>query len=153
MILSFKTHINNKPTGFVQKILDNIKIHTIRKSNRYTGKQLHMATGVRTKHYNQFNKNIPHLQIGISDQVIKILRCDELPHKMRMADDVCQINVNIDGLVYPTCFKIKIDTRYINTTEMKQLAANDGFNSLNDFFNWFNQDYEGFIIHWTNLKY
>ena len=153
MILSFKTHINNKPTNFVEKILNNVKVHTIRKTNRYTGKTLHMANGVGTKHYNQFNKNRPDLQTGISDQFIKILRCDELPHKMRMADDVFQTNVNIDGIVYPTCFKIKIDTRYLDVKEMKLLAKNDGFDSLNDFFNWFNQDYEGYITHWTNLRY
>jgi len=33
------------------------------------------------------------------------------------------------------------------------LAMNDGFNSAADFFDWFNKDFEGQIIHWTNLKY
>jgi len=30
---------------------------------------------------------------------------------------------------------------------------NDGFESLQDFFNWFNKPFRGKIIHWTDFKY
>ena len=36
---------------------------------------------------------------------------------------------------------------------MWQLAINDGFESLKHFFEYFNEDFEGKIIHWTDLKY
>lgn len=36
---------------------------------------------------------------------------------------------------------------------MKQLAINDGFPSVEAFFDYFNKDYVGKIIHWTDLKY
>lgn len=36
---------------------------------------------------------------------------------------------------------------------VKQLAQNDGFDSVDDFFEWFNTDFTGKIIHWTDLKY
>ena len=37
--------------------------------------------------------------------------------------------------------------------QVRQLALNDGFPSVEAFFLWFNKDFEGKIIHWTNLKY
>lgn len=37
--------------------------------------------------------------------------------------------------------------------DMKALAINDGFNSIEDFFKYFNKDFTGKIIHWTPKKY
>ncbi len=37
--------------------------------------------------------------------------------------------------------------------QMLKMANNDGFDSIDDFFAYFNQDFRGKIIHWTNLKY
>ena len=34
-----------------------------------------------------------------------------------------------------------------------KLAVNDGFESVDDFFRLFNQDFTGKVIHWTDLKY
>ena len=39
------------------------------------------------------------------------------------------------------------------TDEMLQLAHNDGFDTIDDFFAYFNEDFIGKIIHWTDLKY
>lgn len=36
---------------------------------------------------------------------------------------------------------------------MEQLALNDGFPSVEAFFQYFNADFKGNLIHWTNLKY
>jgi hypothetical protein len=41
----------------------------------------------------------------------------------------------------------------IITDELHNLAFNDGFDSVEDFFKWFNKDFTGKIIHWTNFKY
>jgi len=37
--------------------------------------------------------------------------------------------------------------------KMNNFALKDGFNSIEDFFNWFKEDFEGILIHWTNFKY
>lgn len=37
--------------------------------------------------------------------------------------------------------------------EMLQLAQNDGFDTIEDFFAYFNEDFYGKIIHWTDLRY
>lgn len=37
--------------------------------------------------------------------------------------------------------------------DLLTLAKNDGFDSVEDFFAWFSEDFTGKIIHWTDLKY
>jgi hypothetical protein len=37
--------------------------------------------------------------------------------------------------------------------EFFNLMKNDGFESAEQFFNWFNGYFKGKIIHWTDLKY
>jgi len=53
------------------------------------------------------------------------------------------------------CVRVLIDGNDITTDvdKIDLLAANDGFDNRKDFFNWFNQDFKGQIIHWTELKY
>lgn len=48
---------------------------------------------------------------------------------------------------------VRIDGRSISYEEVKQLAANDGFDNVWDFFKYFNKDFKGRLIHWTDLKY
>ncbi len=54
--------------------------------------------------------------------------------------------VKIDG-------KIIYDVAKNGKEEMLKLAQNDGFESIDAFFSYFNKDFTGKIIHWTNLKY
>lgn len=35
----------------------------------------------------------------------------------------------------------------------EKIARNDGFESVEDFFKYFNKDFKGKLLHWTNLKY
>ncbi len=37
--------------------------------------------------------------------------------------------------------------------DMKRLAVNDGFESVEEFFMYFKENFKGKIIHWTDLKY
>lgn len=52
-------------------------------------------------------------------------------------------------------FKVEmfIDGKILDVYQMKDLAINDGFDSLKDFCCWFDEDFKGKIIHWTPLKY
>ena len=119
MIIGFKE-------GFVEPIINGTKIHTIREDvhNRWKeGMKMHMATGVRTKKYHQFNE-----KICLSTQKIEI--------------------------IHQNCIKIiKINNRKLKLSELYILAKNDGFANYDDFYFWFDKDFTGKIIHWTNLKY
>lgn len=46
---------------------------------------------------------------------------------------------------------VAIDKTYEDN--ILKLANNDGFDTVEDFFAYFNKDYTGKIIHWTDLKY
>lgn len=123
MILSFKKH-------FVPKIEDGSKKHTIRedKPNRWKhGNKIHFATGVRTKHYNNFKQGSC---TGV--QPIKI--------------DPKSKTVTIDVL---TGYMIGDKPMTIHPSKMEDFAKNDGFDSLEDFWKWFDEPFSGKIIHWT----
>lgn len=55
MVMGFTENWNGEPTGFVDKIIDGVKWHSMRWGNRWRpGMQITMATGVRTKKYRPF---------------------------------------------------------------------------------------------------
>ncbi len=121
MILGFKPQ-------FIEPIIKGTKIHTIREDrhNRWkAGNTIQMATGVRTKLYNQFNEGT--------------------------CFSVQKIEIYYGFLSYFPA--ILIDGRKLTNVELSELSKNDGFNSFNDFRKWFNKDYTGKIIHFTNFKY
>jgi hypothetical protein len=95
-----------------------------------------MATGVRTKLYKQFNADKPNLKKCISTQAIEIKYYKHVGMgKILVGPSVC------------------IDGRSLTALEIHDLAINDGFNNIDHFFEWFNTDFKGKIIHWTALSY
>lgn len=163
MILAFSTQLNNKPTLFVEKILNSMhydlklgavindyliaekhqydaayklvdairsqkaKKHTIRKdtSNRWkAGNDIHFSINVRTK--NQF-------------QFAPVVKC--------VSVQKIEIEYENIGVI------VLVDDKPLTTKQVLELAINDGFNSIEEFFEYFNKDFTGKIIHWTNLKY
>jgi hypothetical protein len=125
MILGFKKQ-------FVPLIKNGSKIHTIREDKKERWKQgnkIHFATGVRTKNYQQFG-----ILECSSTQRINIIYNYPQNHAFN------SVNVFIDGVMVPP-------------QKIEELAQNDGFETVDDFFKWFNTDFDGKIIHWTDLKY
>ena len=51
--------------------------------------------------------------------------------------------------------RIIVEGTYLSDEEVKQFAKNDGFDSVDDFWWWFDQysPFIGKIIHWTDLLY
>lgn len=98
---------------------------------------MHMATGVRTKHYNCFN-----VVMCKSVQKIKI-------HYTQQSFFSKKVSVEINGAYFAFC---NLNTG-VYEGKIEKLVRNDGFDSVEDFFDWFNKDFEGKIIHWTYLRY
>ena len=48
---------------------------------------------------------------------------------------------------------VYIDNKLMSIGQIEKLAINDGFNDLRHFYSYFNENFTGRIIHWTNLKY
>lgn len=161
MTLAFSETINNKPSFFIAKIWRGLpetstcsfvnycysryfdkfgktvalpdekvkpKLHTIRldQHNRWhTGMAIHPVINNRSKNRFQF---APTLTCH-STQKIQISYIEGEPW------------VAID------------DTILIFDEDVEKLAINDGFDDAKSFFEYFNTDFEGKIIHWTDLKY
>lgn len=174
MTLSFKTSIDGQPTYFVQKIwaglfvnkdslqigiiectlwlndcINNghfdrsfltskgIKIHTIRADtkNRWRlGMSIHFVIKNRTPQRFQFAPTIPVKAI----QEIYI----------RWSGAV--VYVYLDGKVFYT--NLTNEPEMLNH-RMLFLAKNDGFDSIEAFLQYFNSDFKGKIIHWTDFTY
>jgi hypothetical protein len=138
MILSFKKQ-------FVDRILDGTKIHTIREDKHgkwKSGNWINFATGVRTPYYDQFK-----FGVCFNVQDISIFWGNQEPRKPAV------FLSNINKLPVDEILNIFFISGECGKDQMEQLAKNDGFDSVDDFFEWFNTDFEGKIIHWTDFKY
>lgn len=151
MILNFsKKYPWGENTDFVNKIDDKVKIHSIRedKANRWKPETLiHLTTGARTKYYDCFNE----LEC-ISTQTIEIeeMIMTDAGHMYIYTEEKRE---GIQKVFIDRIFKVTIDGRVLSSAEIDTLARNDGFNSTHDFFRWFNGNFIGKIIHWTDFKY
>lgn len=129
MIIGYKQKFPwGESTFFRRKIEEKTKKHTIRMDAHdrwHAGIKIQHAYGVRTKKYEQFGEGV-----CISTQKIEIT-----------------IKPKIENSI------IKVDNKRLTKKQMTELAWNDGFNSLLEFWFWFNKDFSGKIIHWTDLKY
>lgn len=113
------------------------KIHTIRKdkSERWkVGNKIHFTIGARTKKHFQFAP------------VISVKSIQSIQIKPEKRHVVYQGTKVIDSPVF-------IDERPLKAKEIKELALNDGFDSVDDLFEWFDEDFQGKLIHWTCKKY
>lgn len=110
----------------------------------YTGSRFHERT------YFNFAPNLP----VVSVQDIKIRWYDKEDE-----DDSYEkhVTIFIDGqYFYSACFdydKCLIDFELGEHDDLLKFVQNDGFETVEAFFDWFSEDFEGQIIHWTDLKY
>ena len=169
MILPFSTELNKRQTYFVEKILKGTtptinyqmasdfngkydfnrqaftfsrpKIHTIREDKKQRwqpGNLIHAVINNRTKNMLQFTP---------------VMKCKSTQHIIITCTKKVW-SVYIDGNIYACHQKELADkpqTRCIAL--LTQLAHNDGFETMEDFFSYFQKGFSGKIIHWTDLKY
>jgi len=112
------------------------KLHTIRHDPKglwKPGRKIHPVVFNRTKNRFQF---APVLECK-SVQKIQIIQCEVLT----------------ENKTHKRVGEIFIDNQIIEPWMYKTIAINDGFDGTKHFFQWFNEDFEGKIIHWTTLKY
>jgi hypothetical protein len=143
MILGFKQKFPwGSPTNFKEKILAGTKIHSIREDphGRWKpGTKIHMAHGVRTKNYWCFRDT----------ECCKSVQSIHINYYYTGYPMAPSIELIIDGELF-----YKLGNKFVEIDRgMIELAKNDGFDSVEDFFKWFDKDFSGKIIHWTNFRY
>jgi hypothetical protein len=120
---------------FIEPILAGSKIHTIRRdvTNRAKkGEPLYLHDAVDEKH-------------GGSIQGFDIKQC--------ISTQKIEIKYIKLYAWYITGPHVKVDGQYLTAEQIHTLAINDGFTNIIKFFDWFNTDFTGKIIHWTNKRY
>lgn len=139
MVLGFKSVFPwGAPTNFEQKIINAIKLHTLRQDphNRWrAGMPIQLATGVRTKKYRCFKEDV-----CTGTQLIRITP----KYLMVEIFGTTDITACLGGLIL---------WHGLSNEEIDTLARNDGFDSTEDFWRWFNKPFEGKLIHWTQKRY
>ncbi|RWX00938.1 hypothetical protein [Flavobacterium cerinum] len=167
MTLAFSTQLSGKPTYFVEKICKSLREHCL--SLRPTA----MATEII--HLSIYHKCKPKnhtIRVDKKDRwkvgtLIHFVINNRTKNRIQFAsvvsvESIQKIDIHYIPLTRPLgefrpC--VKIDNKLIfgmdgyDDGTMTALAHNDGFDSIEDFFAYFNTDFKGKIIHWTDLKY
>jgi len=108
------------------------KIHTMRSGNRWrAGMDIHFKIW-KGKPYKSKTFNFAPIIPCVSVQDYEL--------------------INIDSEIGP--FRnITIDGRELSDEEVQELAVNDGFDNVEDFWDWFQGNCTGQLIHWTDKRY
>jgi hypothetical protein len=167
MILGFSTQINGKLTYFVEKIHKGFRLE-----------ELNMKAGIDPKihyppDYNFVAKDKVHHKIHTIREDTKdrwqagmkidfFINCRQ-PSMFRFAPILPVVSTQNIYITYTKAKKAMVfiddicfymqDFSVEGNHKMLHLAQNDGFDTIEDFFDYFNKDFTGKIIHWTDLKY
>lgn len=181
MILPFSTIINKKPSYFVERIHKGIranylltavdpsihytanynfiakdklpaKLHTIRedKKDRWkAGTKIDFFINVRQKNMFRFAPVLP----VVSTQKIEFIWKENTENHTCLGtkfDRICTIK--IDDRFYGDAYLINGSVVSSSYT-IPNFANNDGFDTPDELFAYFNKNFKGKIIHWTDLRY
>ena len=149
MILSYKQKFPwGRPTNFEQKIKEGIKKHTVREDihGRWKpGMMIQHAHGVRTSNYRCFAEgqcmSVQILEIKVVDWRSVV----QNPLEIKAIESISEKDLKV--------FQLFVDGRLLNGAEINDFARNDGFDSTEDFFRWFNEPCTKKIIHFTEFRY
>lgn len=181
MILPFSTQLNGKPTHFVERIHigliehnlwaggfdaifahrgysmnalneKNAKIHTIRedKNDRWkVGTNIDFFINCRQKDMFRFAPVLP----VVSTQKIEFIWKENTENHTCLGtkfDRICTIK--IDDNFYGDAYLLN-DSVVSSSYTIPTFANNDGFDTPDELFAYFNKNFKGKIIHWTDFKY
>lgn len=128
------------------------KLHTIRedKNDRWkVGTKIDFFINVRQPSMFRFAPVLP----VVSTQKIYLAwkeNTENLTYCGITYDRTCTIL--IDDLFYGDAYLLN-DYVVTSSYNIESFAHNDGFDTIEDFFNYFKNDFKGKLIHWTPLKY
>lgn len=88
-------------------------------------------------------------------QEIEIIDASELSMNHPDISYISEVKVEFSGDLFSLflAYTVKIDGRILNSEEVSKLAINDGLPNADAFFCWFDTDFIGQIVHWTDFEY
>ena len=165
MILTFSQKIKDKPTFFVEKILNCMhydlkygkELNDFLKYKRlgYNKSQelINKIVSVKPKRHTIRRDSKKRWKLG---NLIHFYIDTRSPLQYLFAPVIDCISTQKIEIIYNRGkIRVYINERQLplSPSKVEELAINDGFDSVDDFFEWFNEDFTGKIIHWTDLKY
>ncbi len=158
MTLSFSTKFPwGEPTNFVAKIWNSLNQHygeAISEEFYEYGADLYDIDRYLPKHHTLREDKTSRWKRG---RKIHPVIHNRTPDRFQFAPTIKCISVQ-SIYIKPTFKDVTIHSEWhqpkdLNKSEIDLLASNDGFDSTEDFWRWFDKDFVGKIIHWTDLKY
>lgn len=162
MILPFSTQLKGKPTYFVEKIHKSFRIHEVNMkaaidpSIHYTANYNFIAKDklpakLHTIREDKNERWKPGTKIDF------FINCRQ-KNMFRFAPVLPVVSVQKIEICWTYKYKyriphIRIDGHPLLVFEHLKLAHNDGFDTIEDFYAYFNKDFTGKLIHWTDIKY
>lgn len=116
------------------------KFHTIRRGNKYKAGDIVSPISV--------DQNGNEFQFAPEMEIISIQDISIRYEKMASGEWVHIVIGGINGMDLPYFF-----TEDYNNSRLEAFIKNDGFESPEQFFKYFNEDFEGQILHFTDLRY
>jgi len=124
------------------------KKHSIRKLTKTRKKRWRKGLNIEFRTGSRFH---PHTYFQFAPKV-PVISVQDIKIKYGGHQYGGWVSVFIDGVEYET-IHIYEDFSFEYTEKMQRFVQNDGFDTIVQFFDWFSKDFEGQIIHWTDLKY
>tara|TARA_R110002124_G_scaffold246210_1_gene411304 strand:+ start:133 stop:663 length:531 start_codon:yes stop_codon:yes gene_type:complete len=176
MILPFSTQLNGKPTYFLERIWEGLMRNVFDTDNEYQAfLRLHRKQfGKYWDWFPESHKRLENPKIHtiredakdrwqVGTMIDFFINCRQ-PTMFRFAPRIPVVSIQEIEIIYytdretlikdlPPKKAVVVGNSRLNQIEIEQLAQNDGFDTIEDFFAYFNDDFKGKIIHWTNLKY
>ena len=169
MILPFSTQINGKPTYFVEKILKSFDGKDCTEDDKLMLKEAIYLELLSPFKYDEVKPKLHTIREDKNDRwkpgvMIDFFINARQKNMFRFAPRIPVVSTQriLMSYAYGNIIEISINGREINDFKVKELIAiNDGFDSWDDFVDYFipiiekSEDgfFTGKIIHWTDLKY
>jgi hypothetical protein len=165
MTLGFSQQINGKPTNFVEKIWWGlIKFTDVMDDPDPIGKSFLKRCGEKKMLWSEETNLIPKIHSIREDKgnrwsvgmMIHMVIGNRTPDRFQFAPVMmvtCIQKIWIQN-IFGDKWAVIIDGRSLNEEEIRNLSLNDGFDCIEDLWDFFNgQDFKGKLIHWTKIKY
>ncbi len=113
---------------FVDKVTARIKIHTIRRDLD---------------------------NVAVAGEELEMICDPDKGDPFEFYNDYCRHTQDI-RILYSSMYQypyVSIDGKSLMRSQIEDLVTNEGFDGVDQFFKFFDKNYDGKIIHWTDYEY
>lgn len=164
MILPFSTQLNGKPTHFVSKIIKGLEPFSASESDKQIIREALDFGYFDFDTYDNVSPKIHTIREDVTDRwqagvMIDFFINNRRPDMFRFAPRLpCTETQEIFMTLIQGRFEVSVDDRQLCLGELEKLALNDGFESFDDFRDYFISQmtdgvFKGKLIHWTDKRY